>query len=113
IDGFGSQDHAKDITRRLADMGAKFRVYRPEPVGFKAVRFNLRRLRRLHRKVTVMDSAVAFVGGINVLDDYVDVPDDGQGPRPRFDFAVRLQGPIVDDVVRAQRGLWLRMAWRR
>src|SRR3546814_2653227 len=77
------------------------------------LRFNLRRLRRLHRKVTVVDNSVAFVGGINVLDDYVDVPDDGKGPRPRFDFAVRLQGPIVADTVRAQRALWLRMAWRR
>ncbi|MDS1139550.1 cardiolipin synthase ClsB [Pusillimonas sp. SM2304] len=113
IDGFGSQAHAQDIVRQLAGMGAQYRVYRPEPAGVGAVRFNLRRLRRLHRKVTVVDHAVAFVGGINVLDDYVDVPDDGQGPRPRFDFAVRLRGPIVDDVARAQRGLWLRMAWRR
>src|SRR5690606_19798864 len=88
-------------------------VYRPEPAGLRAARFNLRRLRRLHRKVTVVDGAIAFVGGINVLDDYVDVPDDGQGPRPRFDFAVRLQGPIVPGAARAQRALWLRMAWRR
>src|SRR5690606_34512560 len=52
-------------------------------------------------------------GGINILDDYVDVPDDGTGPQPRFDFAVQLQGPIVDDIAKAQRALWLRMAWRR
>lgn len=113
IDGFGSQDHAQVITRQLADMGAQFRVYRPEPSGLRAVRFNLRRLRRLHRKVTTVDNALAFVGGINILDDYVDVPDDGRGPRPRFDFAVSLKGPIVDDVFRAQRSLWLRMAWRK
>ncbi|NYT60329.1 cardiolipin synthase ClsB [Alcaligenaceae bacterium] len=113
IDGFGSQEHAHDITRQLADMGAQFRVYRPEPSGLRAIRFNLRRLRRLHRKVTTVDNAVAFVGGINILDDYVDVPDDGQGPRPRFDFAVSLRGPIVDDIFRAQRSLWLRMAWRK
>src|SRR5690606_41946854 len=84
-----------------------------EPAGLRAARFNLRRLRRLHRKLTVVDGAIAFVGGINVLDDYVDVPDDGQGPKPRFDFAVRLQGPIAADAARAQRALWLRMAWRR
>lgn len=113
IDGFGSQDHIQDITRQLADMGAQYRVYRPEPSGLRAITFNLRRLRRLHRKVTTVDNALAFVGGINILDDYVDVPDDGQGPRPRFDFAVSLRGPIVDDVFRAQRSLWLRMAWRK
>ncbi len=113
IDGFGSHEHAQEIAGHLARMGAQYRIYRPEPTGLRQVRFNLRRLRRLHRKVTVIDDAVAFVGGINILDDYVDVPDDGQGLRPRFDFAVRLRGPIVSDVARAQRSLWLRMAWRR
>lgn len=113
IDGFGSQDHVQEITQLLADMGAQYRVYRPEPSGLRAVLFNFRRLRRLHRKVTSVDNGLAFVGGINILDDYVDVPDDGQGPHPRFDFAVSLKGPIVDDVVRAQRSLWLRMAWRK
>ncbi len=113
IDGFGSSEHVQEVCRALADMGARYRVYRPEPRGVSNVRFNLRRLRRLHRKTAVVDDALAFVGGINILDDYVDVPDDGAGPQPRFDFAVQLQGPIVDDIARAQRVLWLRMAWRR
>ncbi len=113
VDGFGSNEHAREIGVRLADMGAQYRVYRPEPTGLRYMRFDLRRLRRLHRKVTVVDDSVAFVGGINILDDYVDVPDDGKGARPRFDFAVRLRGPIVEGLTRAQRALWLRMAWRR
>jgi len=61
----------------------------------------------------VVDGVVGFVGGINILDDYEDVPNDGKGPRPRFDFAVELRGPVVDDLVYAQRALWLRMNWRR
>lgn len=113
IDGFGSQEHALDIVQRLTDMGARCRIYRPQPTGFQRHRFTLRRLRRLHRKTAVIDHATGFVGGINILDDFFDVPDDGQGPKPRFDFAVRLRGPIVDDLVRSQRALWLRMAWRR
>lgn len=113
VDGFGSQKHAAEIVERVTAMGGQCRVYRPEPAGLRVVRFSLRRLRRLHRKVAVVDDEIAFVGGINVLDDYVDVPDDGEGARPRFDFAVRLQGPIVNEIARAQRGLWLRMAWRR
>lgn len=113
VDGFGSHEHAREIGLRLADIGAQYRIYRPEPTGLRHMKFDLRRLRRLHRKVTVVDEAIAFVGGINILDDYVDVPDDGEGAHPRFDFAVRLQGPIVADLTRAQRGLWLRMAWRR
>ena len=113
LDGFGSQEHGADIVQRLAAMGAQSRVYRPEPKGLRAVRFTLRRLRRMHRKITLVDNEVAFIGGINILDDYEDVPDDGAGPRPRFDFAVKVQGPIVADVIKAQRALWLRMAWRR
>ncbi|NYT37327.1 cardiolipin synthase ClsB [Allopusillimonas soli] len=113
IDGFGSNETVDAVTRRLSAMGAQYRVYRPEPRGVANVRFNVRRLRRLHRKTAVMDNAVAFVGGINILDDYEDVPNDGRGARPRFDFAVRIKGPLVDAVARAQRGLWLRMAWRR
>src|SRR3546814_2030187 len=57
IDGFGSQDNVQEITQLLADMGAQYRVYRPEPSGLRAVLFNLRRLRRLHRKVTTVDNA--------------------------------------------------------
>lgn len=113
IDGFGCLETADALCERLAAMGARFRVYRPERGGLDFVRFNLRRLRRLHRKTLVVDHRVAFVGGINILDDFVDIPDSGDDARPRFDFAVRLQGPIVTDISRAQRGLWLRMSWRR
>ncbi|NYT76004.1 cardiolipin synthase ClsB [Alcaligenaceae bacterium] len=113
IDGFGSAETAQEVVRHLAGMRAQYRVYRPEPVGVSSVRFNLRRLRRLHRKTAVIDEALAFVGGINILDDFVDIPDNGKEPAPRFDFAIGLRGPIVDDVARAQRALWLRMAWRR
>ena len=113
IDGFGSDTHAADITRRLTDMGASCRVYRPQPGWFQRHQFTLRRLRRLHRKTAVIDDTTGFVGGINILDDFFDVPDDGKGPKPRFDFAVRLHGPVVLDLLRAQSALWLRMSWRR
>jgi len=113
IDGFGSYENTAEITRRLDEMGAQHRVYRPEPTGLRRYRFSLRRLRRLHRKVTVVDNLVGFVGGINILDDLEDVPDDGKGPMPRFDFAVRVRGPVVQDLARAQSDLWIRMAWRR
>ncbi|MDX3895117.1 cardiolipin synthase ClsB [Pusillimonas sp.] len=113
IDGFGSYENAAEIVRLLEEMGAQVRVYRPEPVGLGRYRFRLSRLRRLHRKVTVVDDRIGFVGGINIIDDLVDVPDDGQGPKPRFDFAVRVRGPIVQDLSRAQSDLWMRMAWRR
>ena len=113
IDGFGSYPQATEIARLLEQMGAQLRIYRPEPNGLDRFRFKLKRLRRLHRKVTVIDRRIGFVGGINIIDDLEDVPDDGQGPRPRFDFAVRIRGPIVQDLVKAQSDLWIRMGWRR
>src|SRR5690606_34762261 len=113
IDGFGSNVHAPEIHRRLTQAGVLCRVYRPEPSGIRNWRIDPRRLRRLHRKVTVIDQREAYVGGINILDDLEDVPDDGEGPRPRFDFAVRVRGPLVYDIVRSQNRLWLRMSWRK
>src|SRR5690625_1639387 len=113
IDGFGSGEHARTIVSRLTDAGARCRVYRPRPDWTTRYRITLKYLRRLHHKTAVIDDTIAFVGGINILDDFVDVPDDGQGPRPRFDFAVRVRGPVVLDVLRAQCALWLRMSWLR
>ncbi|MYN12757.1 cardiolipin synthase ClsB [Pusillimonas sp. TS35] len=113
IDGFGSSDHVEQVCARLEAMGAQYRVYRPVPRRLRHVRLNMRILRRLHRKTAVIDGQTGFVGGINILDDYADLPDNGRGPEPRFDYAVCLRGPIVEDLIRAQGALWLRMAWRR
>lgn len=113
IDGFGSAENAPEIARILEEMGAQYRIYRPEPTGIRRYRFSTQRLRRMHRKVTVVDKRIGFVGGINIIDDLEDVPNDGKGPRPRFDFAVQVRGPIVQDLDRAQSDLWLRLGWRR
>src|SRR5690606_9863169 len=69
IDGFGSAENALEIGRILEDMGAQFRLYRPEPTGVRRLLFSSQRLRRLHRKVAVIDRRVGFVGGINIIDD--------------------------------------------
>ncbi len=113
LDGFGCNETAQDVCKVLTEHGVRHRVYRPEPRGLRQARFDLRRLRRMHRKTCVVDGIIGFVGGINILDDLEDVPTDGKGARPRFDFAVEMRGPIVDDLVHAQRALWLRMSWRR
>lgn len=112
LDGFGCNDTAFDVCDVLGQSGVRYRVYRPEPRGLRQASFSLRRLRRMHRKTCVVDGSIGFVGGINILDDYEDVPNDGKGPRPRFDFAVEVRGPVVDDLIHAQRALWLRMGWR-
>jgi cardiolipin synthase A/B len=52
--------------------------------------------------------AVAFCGGINILDDFHD-PNHGALPAPRFDFSVRVSGPLVDSVLDATATLWQRL----
>src|SRR5690606_7395925 len=83
--GVGGARNAPGIGRLLEEMGAQYRIYRPEPTGIRRYRFSTQRLRRLHRKVVVVDKRIGFVGGINIIDDLEDVPNDGKGPRPRFD----------------------------
>jgi cardiolipin synthase A/B len=61
--------------------------------------------RRLHRKLVVVDACVGFCGGINVLDDLLD-PDHQPQPSARFDFAVRVQGPLVAQMHATMLQLW-------
>src|SRR5512134_41731 len=99
VDGFGSQDLDPALIRRMEAAGVNFLVYRPDisPWSLRHAR-----LRRLHRKIAVMDARVAFVGGINVLDD-VDEP--GRTP-PRFDYAVRVEGPMLSKIHPVVKWLW-------
>jgi len=66
------------------------------------------RWRRLHRKLCVIDGRVAFCGGINLLDDWQD-PNHGELQFPRFDFAVRVTGPLVREVHEATVQFWWRL----
>ena len=105
VDGFGSRDlMSPDLGERLLFGGVKFLVYRPE---VRAFRFSRQRLRRMHRKMAVMDARVGFVGGINIIDD-MNTP--GQMP-PRYDFAVRVEGPLVADIQEQVERLWSLVAW--
>jgi len=99
VDGYGSQDLDRQWIRELRNAGVRLLVYRP-----KISPWTLRRarLRRLHRKIAVVDAAVAFAGGINIVDDLGSSGD----TVPRFDFAVRIEGPLVADVHAAVTRLW-------
>ena len=99
VDGFGSQDLDPALIRRMEAAGVHFLVYRPNISPWSLRRA---RLRRLHRKIAVIDARVAFVGGINVLDD-VDQP--GETP-PRFDYAVRVEGPMLSKIHPVVKWLW-------
>jgi cardiolipin synthase len=64
-------------------------------------------LRRLHQKLCVVDESTAFVGGINIIDDRIDL-NHGPTETPRLDFAVELRGPLAQQVRATARAMWAR-----
>jgi len=113
IDGFGSAGVVQDIRSQINAAGGMCLIFRPEPRWFVRWVPSRQRLRRLHRKIAVIDGALALVGGINIIDDYDDLePRDGIDV-PRFDYAVAVRGPLVPYAVHAQKLLWVRLNWGR
>lgn len=106
IDGFGARDFAPRFRRMLAEAGVELLVFRPQvsPWPFWKQR---RRLRRMHRKLASVDGAVAFVGGINVIDD-IEMPHTAAA---RYDYAVRFEGPLAGHVRAEAVRLWTRVSW--
>lgn len=104
VDGFGARDFAAGIGASLAAAGVEVMTYRPEAGRY---RFRRHRLRRLHRKLATVDGRLAFVGGINVVDDF----DDGHSAAARFDYAVSVEGPLVARIHAAVRHVWRLVRW--
>lgn len=69
-----------------------------------------RGLVRSHRKLCVVDRQWAFVGGININDDFFSDTGNRQPlPAPRWDFAVRITGPLVEMIHREMQTQWIRI----
>lgn len=105
VDGVGTGQLPDAWQASFNAAGVQCRVY--SPVGRLGLLLP-RQWRRLHRKLCVVDGAVAFCGGINVLDDFHD-PNHGTLDAPRFDFAVRVTGPLVGDMHATMQQLWLQL----
>ncbi len=100
VDGWGAKHYlSRKLERALRDGGVQLLKYRPEVAPWQ---FRSHRLRRMHRKLCHVDYRVAFVGGINVIDD-MNTP--GHKP-PRVDFAVRMTGPLLSSVAQTMQRLW-------
>ena len=106
IDGFGSNSLPKSMVDYLAAAGVMVLKFRPKTSPWTLRR---RRLRRLHRKIVVVDQEIAFVGGINIIDD-MNRPDQTS---PRYDYAVSVEGPLVAEILDSTRRMWSRVAWTR
>jgi cardiolipin synthase len=100
VDGWGARHYlSRALESALIAGGVALLKYRPEVAPWQ---FRSHRLRRLHRKLVQIDGRIAFLGGINIIDD-VNTP--GQRP-PRVDFAVSVEGPLVGPIVRTMQRVW-------
>lgn len=107
LDGFGCKDLPKNYIKELELAGVQVMFYRPK-ISPWTLKQN--RLRRLHRKVAVVDGKVGFVGGINIIDDYNNIPSHINNA-PRIDYAVRVEGSLLPAIVASVSKLWRRIAW--
>ena len=105
VDGFGSKATLTTLRRWLAAGGIEIQVFRPIDRWWRYLQPG--QLRRLHQKMCVVDATVAFVGGINLIDDRNDMVH-GWSDTPRFDFAVEIRGPLAERVQHALRAIWAR-----
>ncbi|MHC4941036.1 MAG: cardiolipin synthase [Planctomycetota bacterium] len=87
-DEVGSHDLPDSYTRELKDAGVEIREFNTRKGRGNRFQLNFRN----HRKVVVVDGAVAWVGGHNVGDEYL-------GRDPKFghwrDTHVRIEGPAA------------------
>lgn len=104
VDGFGGRSFVAGPMGALQAAGVTVLIYRQE---IRLISLRRHRLRRLHRKLVVIDARVAFVGGINILDDLTE----GGPLQPRFDYAVRVEGPVVAQIVATVRRMWRLVSW--
>ena len=106
VDGVGTGQLPPLWAGQLAQAGVQVRVFAPAVgLGF----WLPSRWRRLHRKLCVVDNTVAFCGGINIMDDYLDPHVDGLLTSPRLDYAVSMRGPLVTAAHDTMTQLWSRI----
>jgi cardiolipin synthase len=96
LDGFGSPDLSVGFIAALTNAGVRVRVFDPQK-PLLGIRANV--LRRMHRKIVVVDGELAFVGGINYSADHLG----DFGPEAKQDYSVRIRGPVVTDIHRFAR----------
>jgi cardiolipin synthase A/B len=100
VDGIGSRRFAATGALALRKAGVEVRVFKKDNNWFSLTRA---RLRRLHRKVAVIDARVAFVGGINIISDFAPPNTD----TPQYDYSTRIEGPLVKEIYANAAHVWL------
>jgi len=105
VDGFGSRSTPKAFFERMHKAGVKVLLFDPDP---HVASLNKAHLLRCHRKIALIDGQVGFIGGINLVDDLTESLSD----QPRYDYSVRFEGPLVEEIYPAVHRLWSWVAWQ-
>jgi cardiolipin synthase len=93
VDGYSCTDLSQSFIEGLLSAGVKMRVFDPVTRLFGQ---RIQMLRRMHRKLVVVDGELAFVVGINFSADHLS----DFGPMAKQDYAVAVRGDIVADIHR-------------
>jgi cardiolipin synthase len=96
IDGWGSAYLPPEFVNELTEAGVRLHIFDP---GHTIFSWRTNMFRRMHRKILVVDGTRAFVGGINYSADHLA----DFGPAAKQDYAVEIEGPIVDTIRRFAR----------
>jgi cardiolipin synthase len=91
-DELGSKDLPSSYTNELRDAGAEVHPFNTTQGAGNRFRLNFRN----HRKIVVIDGEVAYVGGLNVGDEYLGLGDPKLSPWR--DTHVGMRGPVVQCV---------------
>lgn len=100
VDGYGSFGLGKKAFGAMREAGIHAHYFAPliTPLYFFKVNY------RDHRKIVVIDDDIAFIGGINIGNEYL-----GKSPRgPWRDTAVELRGPCVRHIATIFEESWRR-----
>jgi cardiolipin synthase len=90
LDAWGSS-HVSQTANELRGAGCRAKIYNPLLAGFFG------RMRRDHRKLLLVDDEIAFLGGINISDEFM-------GPKGWADLALEIRGPVCASLGRRLRG---------
>ncbi|GEN54797.1 cardiolipin synthase [Halobacillus faecis] len=99
VDRLGGYKINKSARKKLKDAGVDFYFAETPRFPFFFYRLN----RRNHRKITVIDGKVGYVGGFNIGKNYI-------GESAKFgdwrDYHLRLTGPVVSEIHKVMLDDW-------
>ncbi len=104
LDAYGSANLSDSFLNRIKNAGIEFRLFGKL---FRNGTFHIGR--RLHRKVVVADEFTSIVSGINISNNYNNLP----GSTTWLDFGVLVKGEVSKKLYLICRQSWLKIRFKR